>query len=61
MKGIPDKTVDMVLCDLPYGITAPEWDKNINIEELWRQYNRLVKKGGTIVLSRGGEKTPTFL
>lgn len=50
MPNIPDKSVDMILCDLPFGITAPEWDKIIDMNKLWDQYNRIIKKNGTIAL-----------
>ena len=43
MKGIPDKSVDMILCDLPYGTTACKWDTIIPFEPLWEQYNRVIK------------------
>jgi site-specific DNA-methyltransferase (adenine-specific) len=50
MKGIPDGSVDMVLCDLPYGTTDCKWDTMIPFEPLWAQYKRIVKKNGAIVL-----------
>ena len=50
MKDIPDKSIDMILCDLPYETTAPSWDKHIDITQLWEQYNRIISKNGTIVL-----------
>jgi DNA modification methylase len=50
MQNIEDQSIDMVLCDLPYGQTAPKWDEIINIEELWKQYKRIRKKNGTIAL-----------
>jgi len=51
MKDIPDKSVDMVLCDLPYGVLkACRWDTVIPFEPLWGQYERIVKKDGVIVL-----------
>lgn len=50
MKNIPDKSVDMVLCDLPYGITQNKWDKIIPFDKLWEQYHRCVKDNGAIVL-----------
>ena len=50
MKLIDDKSIDFILCDLPYGMTAPRWDKIINSVELWKQYNRIIKKDGTIAL-----------
>ena len=50
MKGIPDKSVDMILCDLPYGTTACKWDTIIPFEPLWEQYNRVIKDNGAICL-----------
>lgn len=50
MKTIPDGSVDMILCDLPYGTTACKWDTVIPFEPLWRQYNRVIKDNGAIVL-----------
>jgi site-specific DNA-methyltransferase (adenine-specific) len=53
MKRIPDKSVDMILCDLPYGTTACKWDNVIPFEPLWEQYNRVIKDKGAIVLTAG--------
>ena len=50
MKEIPDKSIDMILCDLPYGTTACKWDSVIPFEPLWEQYNRVIKDNGAIVL-----------
>ena len=50
MQHIPDKSVDMVLCDLPYGTTACKWDVIIPFDKLWEQYRRIVKDNGAIVL-----------
>ena len=50
MKEIPDKSVDMILCDLPYGTTACKWDVIIPLDKLWEQYNRIIKKDRAIVL-----------
>lgn len=50
MKDIPDKSIDMVCCDLPYGTTACKWDNVIPFEPLWEQYNRIIKDNGAIVL-----------
>lgn len=50
MKDIPDKSVDMILCDLPYGTTKCKWDVVIPFEKLWEQYIRLIKEYGAIVL-----------
>lgn len=54
MKLIPDKSVDMILCDLPYGTTQNKWDSIINLELLWDQYNRIIKDHGAIVLTGQG-------
>jgi DNA modification methylase len=40
MSKLPDKSIDMILCDLPYGTTKNKWDCVINLEELWSQYER---------------------
>lgn len=44
MKNITDKSIDMILCDLPYGTTQNQWDYKINLDLLWEQYNRIIKK-----------------
>jgi site-specific DNA-methyltransferase (adenine-specific) len=52
MKEIPDNTIDLILCDLPYGITARnDWDIIIPFDKLWEQYNRIIKDMGIIVLT----------
>ena len=51
MADIPDKSVDMILCDLPYGTTACAWDTIIPFEPLWEQYERVIKDNGAIVLT----------
>ena len=50
MKDIPDKSIDMILADLPYGTTACKWDTIIPFEPLWEQYERVIKDNGAIVL-----------
>jgi len=50
MKGIPDNSIDLVLCDLPYGTTACAWDAVIPFEPLWEQYKRVTKDNSPIVL-----------
>ena len=50
MKQILDKSVDMILCDLPYGTTACKWDTVIPFEPLWEHYNRVIKDNGAICL-----------
>ena len=51
MPKIPDKSIDMILCDLPYGTTACKWDTIIPFEPLWAQYKRIIKDNGAIVLT----------
>lgn len=51
MPSIPDKSIDMILCDLPYGTTACKWDVIIPFEPLWVQYKRIIKDNGAIVLT----------
>lgn len=60
MKEIPDGSVDMILCDLPYGTTQNKWDSVIPLEELWREYNRIIKPNKAIVLF-GQEPFSTLL
>ena len=50
MKEIPDKSIDMILCDLPYGTTACKWDAIIPFEPLWEQYKRIIVDIGAVVL-----------
>lgn len=51
MKDIPNKSIDMILCDLPYGTTACKWDTIIPFEPLWKEYERIIKDSGAIVLT----------
>ena len=50
MKNIPDTSIDMILCDLPYGTSACKWDSILPFEELWNLYSRIIKDDGAIVL-----------
>ena len=50
MPQIPDKSIDMILCDLPYGTTACKWDVIIPFEPLWKEYKRIIKERGCIAL-----------
>lgn len=50
MKDIPDGSIDMILCDLPYGTTRNRWDSVIPFDPLWEQYERVIKDNGAIVL-----------
>lgn len=54
MKRLPDASVDMILCDLPYGTTQNKWDSVIPLNELWQQYRRLLKPRGVIALTSQG-------
>src|SRR3954468_13852142 len=51
MQNIKDKSVDMILCDLPYGTTACKWDVILPFDNLWEHYNRIIKIGGPIILT----------
>ena len=51
MKRIPDKSIDMILADLPYGTTNCKWDTIIPLEPLWEQYERIIKDNGAVVLT----------
>jgi len=50
LKKIPSKSVNLILCDLPYGTTALRWDSVIPIEPLWEEYNRIISSRGIIAL-----------
>jgi DNA modification methylase len=54
LPSIPDKSVDMILCDLPYGTTACSWDSIIDMGKLWQEYERVIKDNGNIVLTAQG-------
>lgn len=61
LRNIPDKSVDMVLCDLPYGSTRNKWDAIIPFDLLWKQYERIVKEKGAIVLFCDGMFTARLI
>lgn len=54
MANIPDASVDMILCDLPYQVTKNDWDVALPLDELWKQYSRVIKPNGAIVLFAEG-------
>ena len=54
MLSMPDKSVDMILCDLPYGTTQNKWDSVIDLNRLWAEYERIIKDDGAIVLTSQG-------
>lgn len=61
MEKIPDGSMDMILCDLPYGMTQNQWDCYIPLEELWKQYKRVIKQNGAIVLTSNGVFTAKLI
>ena len=57
MQDIPGESIDMVLCDLPYGTTQNNWDSIIPLDKLWAEYKRIIKDRGVIVLTSTGTFT----
>lgn len=50
MQRIPDKSIDCIICDLPYGTTKNHWDSLVPLDKLWKEYKRIIKDNGAIVL-----------
>ena len=50
MGNLSEKSIDLILCDLPYGTTDCKWDNIIPFEKLWDHYNRVIKDNGAVVL-----------
>lgn len=61
MKAIEDGSVDMILCDLPYGTTQNKWDVVIPFNILWKQYERIIKDNGVIILTANGMFTADLI
>lgn len=61
MKNIPAGSIDMILCDLPYGMTQNQWDCYIPLDKLWKEYNRIIKPDGAIVLTSNGVFTAKLI
>jgi len=61
MKDVPDKSIDMILCDLPYGTTECKWDMLIDLKLLWKEYERIIKDTGMIILFSGEPFTTTLI
>ena len=61
MRKLPDNSIDMVLCDLPYGTTQNKWDSIIPLDRLWEEYRRIVKDNGAIVLTSHGVFTAVLI
>ena len=61
MPLIADKSVDLILCDLPYGITNCKWDVGVSFDDLWGQYDRVLTNSGTVLLFASGSFLPKVL
>ena len=61
MKKIPNQSIDMILCDLPYGTTQNKWDSIIDLDRLWSEYKRIIKPNGAIVLTAQGVFTAKLI
>jgi site-specific DNA-methyltransferase (adenine-specific) len=59
--SIEDKSIDMILCDLPYGTTACKWDTPLPLDKLWTEYKRIIKDNGAIVLTATQPFTTTLI
>ncbi|KKQ38089.1 MAG: M.BspCNI [Candidatus Nomurabacteria bacterium GW2011_GWA2_42_41] len=61
MSQFPDKSIDMILCDLPYGTTQNKWDSVIPLDALWKEYERIIKNNGVIALTSQGVFTAQLI
>ena len=61
MKEIPDDSVNLILCDLPYGTTKCKWDTIIDIDKLWIEYRRIIKKPSGVILLFGQQPFTSML
>jgi site-specific DNA-methyltransferase (adenine-specific) len=61
MNEIDDKSIDMILCDLPYGTTQNKWDAIIPFDLMWKQYERIIKNNGAIILTAAQPFTSTLI
>ena len=61
MSKFPDKSIDMILCDLPYGTTQNKWDSVIPLDKLWKEYERIIKNNGVIALTSQGVFTAQLI
>ena len=61
LNDVDDKSVDMILCDLPYGQTHNKWDSVIPLDKLWKQYKRVIKDNGCIALFGQGMFTADLM
>lgn len=61
MGSIPDKSVNLILCDLPYGTTQNKWDSVIPLDKLWNEYSRILTDGGAVILMGQGPFTADLI
>lgn len=61
MKNIPSGSVDLIITDLPYGVTRNKWDSVLPLDQLWKQYKRIIKKNGAIILFGSGMFTADLM
>lgn len=61
LPTLPDKSIDLILCDLPYGVTHNKWDSQINLHLLWKEYERIIKNNGAIILFAQGMFTAELM
>ncbi len=61
MAEIPDKKIDFILCDLPYGTTQNNWDSVVNLKDLWKEYRRILSPKGVIALTSHGAFTAQLI
>lgn len=54
MKNIEDKSISLILTDLPFGMTKNEWDKKLSLDKLWEEYKKIIKDNGAILLFAKG-------
>ena len=61
MKDLPDKSIDAIIADLPYGITRAKWDNILDLDLLWKQYERIIKPNGAVILFGSQPFTTTLI
>jgi site-specific DNA-methyltransferase (adenine-specific) len=61
MRDIPDKSIDAIIADLPYGVTRAKWDSILDLDLLWKQYERIIKPNGAVILFGSQPFTTTLI
>ena len=61
MKDLPDKSIDAIIADLPYGVTRAKWDNILDLDLLWKQYERIIKPNGAVILFGSQPFTTTLI